>query len=295
MVKIIDEFSEISKNYVAIFCDLWGCLHNGKVAFREALNGLKKYRESGGFVILLTNAPRPKKAVKRHLDALSITADYYDDIVTSGDAAQEAMISGIVGRRVYHLGPERDLSFFNNLPKSKKIEKKIYRVPIEEAEGIICTGLFNDLTETPKDYTETIAYGVKKNLPLLCANPDIFVDIGHTRVWCAGGIASAYTQAGGRSLYFGKPHKPIYELAYKTLKKLRLDLDCTKILCVGDGLDTDIKGAKLEKLDSLFICGGLSNIHTGMQNAALRPNLKKLKYLLNQKEIDVKVAMGYFK
>ena len=128
---------------------------------------------------------------------------------------------------------------------------------------------------------------------MLCANPDIFVDIGHRRVWCAGGIAQAYSKAGGKSLYFGKPHRPIYDLARKKLTEIVGAFQENKILCVGDGIQTDIKGAKLENLDSLFICGGLSNLDTGMSPQSLTPNPKMLNLLIKQEEIDVTAAIGY--
>jgi HAD superfamily hydrolase (TIGR01450 family) len=137
-------------------------------------------------------------------------------------------------------------------------------VPIEEAEGIVCTGLFDDRRETPDDYRATILYGKTRGLKLLCANPDIVVDVGDTRIWCAGAIAAAYTEAGGRSYYFGKPHPPIYALARRRLEALTgHPTPPDEILCVGDGILTDVLGAMGENLDSLFVTGGLAAEETG--------------------------------
>jgi ribonucleotide monophosphatase NagD (HAD superfamily) len=116
-------------------------------------------------------------------------------IVSSGDAAQDAMGPAIVGRRVYHIGPERDMGFF---ARRRGVPYDIERVPLEEAEGIVCTGLFDDRTETPADYRATILYGENKGLKLLCANPDIVVDVGETRIYCAGAIAGRPIRGGGR-------------------------------------------------------------------------------------------------
>ena len=191
MVKIIKSLKQISKNYNVLFCDIWGCIHNGKKAYTKALEALIEFKMNGGFVMLLTNAPRPKSAVKAHLSSFGIFEEHFNDITTSGDAAQNSMLSGEVGKKVFHLGPERDLSFFIDIPNDIKNKNSIERVGLSSAEGIVCTGLFDDRTETPENYKDIIKYGVDKNLNLLCVNPDIFVDVGDLRVWCAGGIAEA--------------------------------------------------------------------------------------------------------
>ena len=291
MAKIIKSLKQISKDYNVLFCDIWGCIHNGKKAHTKALNALIEFKMDGGFVMLLTNAPRPKSAVKAHLSSLGIFDEHYNDITTSGDAAQNSMLSGDVGTRVFHLGPERDLSFFTDLPRDIKFKNNIERVGLTSAEGIVCTGLFNDLTETPENYKDIIKHGVNKKLNLLCVNPDIFVDVGAIRVWCAGGIAAAFTKAGGNSIYCGKPYKQIYSLAYSKLKKH--SIKTPKILCIGDGINTDILGGKKEKLDTLFVCGGLSGPELGMKNNFELPNKKRLEELFKKNNILPTVSIGY--
>ncbi len=255
MTRIIDSLAQIAHSYDALFVDLWGCLHNGVEPFADAVTALQAYRAQGGKVLLLTNSPRPRASVKRQLARIGVPTDTYDEIASSGDAAQMAMAAGVVGRKVYHLGPERDLSFFTDENGPIDVE----RVPLNQAEGIVCTGLFDDLAETPDDYRLTILDAKTRGLKMLCANPDISVDLGDKRIFCSGAIAQAYTEAGGTSLYFGKPHSPIYELAYARLAAIagrRIDTD--RILCIGDGINTDIRGGVAEDLDTLFITGGLA-------------------------------------
>jgi HAD superfamily hydrolase (TIGR01459 family) len=218
MARIIERLEQVGNGYAALYCDLWGCLHDGVAAFPEAVAALERFKAAGGAVLLLTNSPRPRRDVMRQLALLGVPRGCYDDVVSSGDAAQAAMAAGLVGRRVHHIGPERDLVFFED-ETGQPIE--VERVGLEEAEGIVCTGLFDDRSETPEDYRATILYGVNKGLKLLCANPDIVVDVGDQRIYCAGAIAAAYTDAGGTSLYFGKPHAPIYELARRRLEAAR--------------------------------------------------------------------------
>jgi HAD superfamily hydrolase (TIGR01459 family) len=251
MVRIIDRLEEMGQ-YGTLFCDLWGCLHDGIRAFPPAVAALRRFREGGGRVVLMTNSPRPGPNVMRQLDGIGVPRDAYDRIVSSGDAAQEALEGGLFGRRIHHIGPERDLVFFTRDDGSAVA---VERVPLEEAEAIVCTGLFDDRAETPEHYRATILYGVNKGLKLLCANPDIVVDVGDQRVYCAGAIARAYTDAGGESHYFGKPHAPIYEMARRWMDAEGID---GPVLCVGDGIHTDIAGALGEGLDALFVSGGLA-------------------------------------
>ncbi len=166
------------------------------------------------------------------------------------------MVAGQFGRRVYHIGPERDLVFFED-GNGRPFD--IERVPLEEAEGIVCTGLFDDRIETPDDYRAQILYGKAKGLKLLCANPDVIVDVGDRRIYCAGAIAAAYTEAGGRSYYFGKPHPPIYALAREKLVATgRRGARRTRSSASATASPPTSLGAMGEGLDVLFVTGGLA-------------------------------------
>jgi HAD superfamily hydrolase (TIGR01459 family) len=265
MTEIIQTLDTVDPGYTVLYCDLWGCLHDGRRAFPEAVAALEVFRGRGGRVALVTNSPRPARDVAVQLDGLGTPRSCYDLIVSSGDAAQAAMAAGQFGRRVYHIGPERDLGFFLD-DDGKPFD--IERVPLEEAEGIVCTGLFDDRTETAADYRATILYGKTKGLKLLCANPDVVVDVGGTRIFCAGAIAAAYSEAGGQSFYFGKPHPPIYGLVRDRLAVLSgFETPADEILCVGDGIATDILGAMGEGFDALFVTGGLAAEETGTSRA----------------------------
>jgi HAD superfamily hydrolase (TIGR01459 family) len=261
MTQIISSLAEVSGTYDTLYCDLWGCLHDGKQPFPPAVVALRSFRARGGTVLLLTNAPRPKPSVVKQLDRIGVPHDCYDEVVSSGDAAQYALITGAVGRRVHHLGPEKDRVFFTDLSDDLRTvatgEPPISLVSLEEADGLVVTGLFDDLSETPDDYRATLLYAKTKGLPLLCANPDIVVDFGGKRLYCAGALAQAYDRMGGRSLYFGKPHPPIYDLARRRLAALPRAGTNPQVLAVGDGIATDIQGAMGEGIDSVFISGGI--------------------------------------
>jgi HAD superfamily hydrolase (TIGR01459 family) len=288
MVRIIERLDEIGDGYRALLCDLWGCLHDGVRAFPEAVEALTRFRERSGRVVLMTNSPRPRRDVERQLRALGVPREAYDVVISSGDAAQEALIAGGFGRRVHHIGPERDLVFFE---RADGTAIDVERVPIEEAESIVCTGLFDDRTETPEDYRATILYGVNKGLKLLCANPDIVVDVGDTRIYCAGAIAAAYAERGGRSFYYGKPHAPIYEMARAWLGTETGGAPDDTILCIGDGVQTDIAGAMGEGFDSLFVTGGLAAEETGTTPDA-GPDPERLKRFLARARMTPNAAIA---
>lgn len=292
MTEIIQSLDAVGGRYEILYCDLWGCLHNGVAVFPPAVAALRKFRAGGGRVVLLTNSPRPALQVEAQLDALGTPRDCYDLVVSSGDAAQEALESGMFGRRVYHIGPKRDLPFFADA-NGEPLDVEL--VPLEEAEGIVCTGLFDDRTETPEDYRATILYGKTKGLKLLCANPDVIVDVGDRRIYCAGAIAQAYSEAGGESFYFGKPYPPIYALASREVARLfDVETGPDTVLALGDGLPTDIAGAMGENLDSLFITGGILAAETGT-TADTGPDPTKLKAVLDGARLSPLYAMAYLR
>lgn len=291
MTRIIEHFSEISSNYDAVFCDLWGCLHNGKRPFETAVTALQTFKEAGGFVLLLTNSPRPKSSVELQLDGIGVPRDLYDEVATSGDSARSALAAGTFGSNVFHIGPERDLPFFasDDIPGLSKIN----RVPLEAAESVVCTGLFDDQTETPEDYSHIFLEAKNKSLDLLCANPDIVVDLGDKRIFCAGALAQEYTNRGGVSHYFGKPHPPIYDLAINRMTAAKGKvIDRKRILCIGDGIMTDIAGAVSEDIDSLFISGGLAALETETE---YQPNAEKLSEFLQVHNMTPTASIGHLR
>ena len=290
MAQPVTRLADIGGMYDAIFVDLWGCLHNGVEPFPEAIEALRAFKAAGGMVLLLTNSPRPQTSVRRQLARIGVPEDIWHGIASSGDAAQEALMAGMVGRKVYHLGPERDLSFFNDLPEHLRDKPAIERVPMSEAEGIVCTGLFDDLVETPDDYRLTILDGVNRGLKMLCTNPDISVDLGDKRIFCAGAIAKAYEEAGGESLYFGKPYSPVYELARRRLAAhTGFDIAEDRILCIGDGINTDIRGAMAQGMDSLFLTGGLAADEIPSRNGV--PDATKLEAFAKEHRLDPTYVM----
>ncbi|WP_295895830.1 TIGR01459 family HAD-type hydrolase [uncultured Bartonella sp.] len=252
----------VIKRYDAVFCDVWGVIHNGVHAFGEALLALKKARQSGKAVILITNSPRPRQGVVLQLASLKIGADFYDDIVTSGDATRYLIKEA--PKKIFHIGPERDLSLFDGLDVELCEEF--------EAAAVVCTGLFDDENETPDDYVELLQRLRSRNLPFICANPDIIVHHGDKELWCAGALARAYEQLGGRTLIAGKPHRPIYDLAMKKLAENKGHVEKKRILAIGDGILTDIKGGQQYGLDTLYISGGIHQ-NEYVKNGKVDPSL----------------------
>lgn len=283
MTKIISSLADIAAQYDAVFCDLWGCLHNGKTPFPEAVAALRGFRQGAGKVALVTNAPRPRATVIAQLDRMGVPREAWDLVVSSGDAAQAAMLAGAVGRKVAHIGAEKDEDFFSILPEGAVAPE---RVGMLEAEGIVCTGLADDLTETPDDYRAQLLLGKTRGLPMLCANPDIIVDMGDKRLYCAGALAEDYAAMGGTVFYYGKPHPPIYDLARRELA-----LEEPRILCIGDGIATDVQGGMSEGLDTLFITGGIAAAHFGPDPA--RPDMARLEAWIATQRIYPTYAMGH--
>ena len=290
MTRFISSLAEIGADYDVALVDLWGCVHNGLVLNPGAEAALQGFRQRGGYVVLVTNAPRPKDAVQARLDEMGLARDAYDAIATSGDAAQEAMLLGAVGQRIWHLGPDKDDGFFADLPDWATEHAPITRVGFDEAEGIVCTGPFDELRETPEDYRGRFLSAKARGLKLLCANPDIVVDYGEQRIYCAGALAQLYDEMGGESLYFGKPHPPIYDLARRLAAQVGLRFSEARVIAIGDGIATDIKGGAGEGFDTLFITSGLAAAEFGPDPDA--PDQDRLAAWLTRQENQPNFAMA---
>lgn len=288
MTRIIDHLSDIAADYDALFVDLWGCVHDGVHAIPSAVAALQAYRATGGAVVLVTNSPQPRRGVEKQLVRFGVPPDAWDTIATSGDAARAAMRQGAVGSKVWFMGEwARDAGFFDPIAIVEN-PVEITRVDLPEAEGIVCCGPFDPMAD-PEVLRPELLRAKTMGLKLLCANPDIVVDRGEVREWCAGAVARLYTDMGGESLYFGKPHPPIYDLARRRLAALGRDVDSARILAIGDGIGTDIRGAVGEDIDSLFITGGLARAETRTTDA---PDPQALAAFLTAERMEPPFAMG---
>lgn len=251
---IIDGLAPLAGSYDVILCDVWGVLHDGIKAFPEAGDALARFRQAGGTVVLITNAPRPHTIVKGLLERLNARPDAWDAIVTSGDVTR-GEIAARAGERAFHLGPARDLPVFEGLD--------VTLTPEEEADYVVCTGLFDDDNDTPDDYAAMLSGFRARELTMVCANPDLVVERGSDLLYCAGAVAQAYEQLGGATIYAGKPHAPIYERAIASAKTIRGEAAPRgRILAIGDAIRTDIAGAVLAGLDTLFVARGIHAAET---------------------------------
>jgi HAD superfamily hydrolase (TIGR01450 family) len=266
----IESLTEISGRYAAILCDVWGVLHNGERWFEPAAQALSEARAGGIAVVMITNSPRPHDGVEAQFGTLGVPDTAWSRVVTSGDVTRDLVAAG--PRRIFHLGPDRDTNLYDGLD--------VELVEEFEASGVVCTGLFDDEVETPDDYRDMLARLRARNLPFICANPDIVVERGERIIWCAGALARDYSQLGGRTLIAGKPHRPIYEAALKAAGEvLGREIDRSEALAIGDGMLTDIKGASDNGLDVLYISGG---IHSRDYGHADDPEPAKLQAFLDK-------------
>ena len=248
-IPIIGSVKDIGEGYRAWLVDIWGVMHNGHSAFPRAFATTRAFRESGGIVVLLSNSPRPSPAVQEQLRQFGVPDDAYDATVTSGDLTRHEL-GKYQGARVFHLGPARDHAIFAGLD--------ITLSDADEADLIVCSGPFNDDVETPDDYVDFFRGVAARGLPMICANPDHMVERGNRLIYCAGALAAVYEEFGGRVVYAGKPHEPVYALALETIAKLAGEtIGREQILAIGDGVNTDIAGAGRFGVDAVFVASQL--------------------------------------
>ena len=248
-VSVLTSIAPLTAGCEAWFADIWGLLHDGVAPFPQAVAACERFRAAGGIVLLLSNAPRPWQSTAAQLARIGVPASAFDAIVTSGDVAR-ALIGTHTGGAVLHLGPERDLPIFDGLD--------VKLAGVEAAQVVVCTGLNDDETETPETYAALLAACAGRGLPMICANPDLTVERGGRIVYCAGALAAAYERLGGEVAYAGKPYRPIYDMAFAELERLKgQPIARETVMAIGDGIRTDIEGAVRAGLRSVYVASGV--------------------------------------
>lgn len=248
-IPIMQSIEAVASRYDAWLCDIWGVLHNGVRPFEPAEHACCSYRKGGGTVVLISNSPRPGGAVAQQLEQIGVSEEAYDAIVTSGDTTRHVLVE----RRdepVFHLGPERDKPLLQGL--------ELQLVDLDDASLVLCSGLYDDLTETPDDYADVFSRMRDRDLEMVCANPDVQVERGDRLIYCAGALAEAYETLGGTVIYTGKPHAPIYDMAMARVAEAKgRRVPAKDILCIGDSLRTDVAGASAAGMDVVFVASAL--------------------------------------
>jgi HAD superfamily hydrolase (TIGR01459 family) len=273
-------FATLAPGYDVLLSDVWGVVHNGVAATPNACDALRRFRERGGTVVLITNAPRPGDFVQKFIDGLKVPRDSYDAIVSSGDVTR-ALIRERAGGRVAHIGPARDRPMFDGLG--------VTLAPIEDADYVVCSGLYDDTKEGPDDYEDAIVAMLKRKLPMICANPDIVVERGDQLVYCAGAIADRYAARGGDVVYAGKPYLPIYDEAMAAARKARgRDTTHDRVLAIGDSVRTDLKGSAAFGIDCLFVTAGIHAEELGGRHS---PDATALSAMFKDAQVAPKFVM----
>jgi len=257
MLEQPDTLDALRARYDVVLCDVWGVVYNGRQAFQPACAALQRFRASGGQVVLLTNAPRPRHPIPGQLARLGVPQDAWDRIVTSGDATR-AMLAARAPGPMFKIGPEHDRELWEGLD--------LLQADLKSARFMAISGLRDDFNETPDDYRAVLEDARAAGLDLICANPDLTVRYGDRLIYCAGAVAQLYEDLGGRVLMAGKPHAPIYDLAFSELGPT---VARDRVLAIGDGLNTDVAGANRQGLDVLFVAGGMHGAHFLDETGAL--------------------------
>jgi len=270
MVKNLDQkgIKSIVNRYDLFFIDLWGVVHNGIELYENSLDVLDKLTAANKNFVLLTNAPRPNVTVIKFLKKLGLKK-YFENVYTSGEAAHKYLIKELGKKNFFHIGPPKDFDLFKNIEKNNVSE-------IEDADYFLCTGLFEDQENDLNYYKNLLTSHISKKM--ICTNPDLIVDRGEKREYCAGSVAKSFEEIKGEVIYFGKPHPPVYNLSTKIKNK--------NVLCIGDNLNTDIKGANVQNFDSLLITNGIHKKE--ILDTDLKEVLKKYEATVNYIQKNLK-------
>lgn len=247
--RVVTRAGALLEGYELIISDVWGVLHDGRRAYAEAGAALARARASGATVMLLSNAPLPGPSVERLLAEKGVRRDAWDGIVTSGDITA-AHVDAERYAHIHHVGPDRDLALFGHIAAP--------RVALDDAEALVVTGLVDDDTETAETYRAPLTRALVRKLPLVCANPDLVVDVGGRLYPCAGAIAALYQSLGGPVFWAGKPHRIAYDTVVAAAARSRgRATPPERTLAIGDAVRTDLEGARRFGIASLFVGAGI--------------------------------------
>ena len=273
--------SELAARYDVVLCDVWGVIHNGRESFPAACEALTRFQADVGPVLLISNAPRPRSPIIAQLDGLKVPRSAWTQLITSGDATRELLAERAPGP-VWAIGPERDAPLYDGLDLRFADDR--------DAAFISITGPYDDTVDQPEDYRERFQGCADRGLEMVCANPDIVVRRGDKLIYCAGALAQLYEDLGGKVLMAGKPYAAIYDLTLEEAAvALGRPVDRARVLCIGDGLPTDVRGANAQKLDILFIAAG---IHGGEAVGPAGLNVQATEDLLRQDGLLANWAMA---
>lgn len=291
--------TEIAKDYQYFILDIWGVIHDGNRLYPDVIKRLQYLRSLGKKICFLSNAPRRASKVAEVLNNFGITKDLYDFIITSGEATylflQDNRINSdklhnLVGINskpsysYYYIGPKKDADLLNGLGylPSKDASK---------VDFVVATGFDNDFS-TIEEKLPQLLEARKYNLTMICVNPDlIVVRQNGMEMICAGLLALEYQKIGGRVAYFGKPYNLVYEQVFKLFFIEDKTKVATKILAVGDGIETDILGANNNNIDSALIAGGILANELGIKHGEL-PNLDLIQKICDKYRSYPKFLIG---
>ncbi len=231
----------IAKDYDLFFIDIWGVVHNGISPFENALVALNELEKIDKKYVLLTNAPRPNLSVKKFLEKIGISENISRKVYTSGQASLDYLVKNLKDKKFFHFGPQRDFDLFTSFKRNKTTD-------INKSDYILCTGLFDEHDQDLNYYKKILKSEINKKM--ICTNPDLIVNRGEKREYCAGSVAKIFEELGGKVEYFGKPYSKVYSQSIKKINE-------KKVLCIGDNLNTDIKGANMQNFTSLLISDGI--------------------------------------
>ena len=269
MTKNLDHLGlrSVADNYDLFFIDLWGVLHNGIKLYDDSTEVLDNLSKANKSFILLTNAPRPNKNVINFLKKIGLKK-YFENVFTSGEAAYKHLVSELNKQKFFHIGPPRDFDLFKNIEKDNVLN-------IEDADYLLCTGLFDEHENDLNFYKNLLSNHISKKM--ICTNPDLIVDRGEEREFCAGSVAKVFEELGGKVDYFGKPYPLVYTQSIEIKNK--------RVLCIGDNLNTDIRGANLQNFSSLLVLNG---VHRNETNCGIDKLFEKYNVTVNYAQSNLK-------
>ena len=245
MTRAIESILEVAGGYDAIILDQWGVLHDGSEPYPGAVTALQTLRGAGARLAVLSNSGKRASENEARIAAMGFAPGLFDQVMTSGEALWLDVRSGRLPERRYFF-VERSHGDANSWADG--LEVTICDAP-EAAEAILIMGLPENAAA--EDWQDVLDHAMTANLTVYCSNPDrASPRSGDRNTLAPGALAHMHRENGGNVVFYGKPHRHVFEAVERSLGGSRL-------LMVGDSLEHDIAGAHGAGWDSVFVQGGL--------------------------------------
>ncbi len=248
---------QLSERYDFFLFDQFGVLHDGRAPFPGAVKALRRLKQRGKTVLILSNSGKRSGPNIVRLEKLGFPTSSYDHFLTSGEVAWHKMSKDISAGRLPVRAKCLLLSRDNDTSAIDGLDLQVVSSG-GEADIVLIAGSRGDEVDL-EHYRAQLQPAAINQVPCLCTNPDMMMLSSRGLKFGAGKIARLYADMGGKVTWIGKPYREIYDAAYEIMGSP----DYGSVCCIGDSIEHDIVGGAASGFQTALVLK--TGIHAGAE------------------------------